>query len=39
MEEIARMLGGLEVTDSTLKHARDMLARAGGPPKRRRKKK
>ena len=39
VEEIARMLGGLEVTDSTLEHARDMLARAGGPPKRRRKKK
>jgi DNA repair protein RecN (Recombination protein N) len=27
--EIARMLGGVEITDNTLNHAREMLARAG----------
>jgi DNA repair protein RecN (Recombination protein N) len=26
VEEIARMLGGLEITDTTRKHAREMLA-------------
>ena len=30
VEEIARMLGGVEVTESTLNHAREMLERAGG---------
>jgi DNA repair protein RecN (Recombination protein N) len=30
VNEIARMLGGIEITDQTLAHARDMLARAGG---------
>ncbi|MDX5363508.1 MAG: DNA repair protein RecN [Pseudazoarcus pumilus] len=30
VEEIARMLGGLEITDKTLGHADEMLARAGG---------
>ncbi|WJW76453.1 DNA repair protein RecN [Thiohalobacter sp. IOR34] len=39
VEEIARMLGGIEVTESTLDHAREMLARAGDGPKRRRKRK
>ncbi|AGM41007.1 DNA repair protein RecN [Spiribacter salinus M19-40] len=28
-EEIARMLGGVEITDQTLSHAREMLERAG----------
>lgn len=28
-QEIARMLGGMEITDSTLEHAREMLQRAG----------
>jgi DNA repair protein RecN (Recombination protein N) len=28
-EEIARMLGGVEITESTLQHAREMLQRAG----------
>ncbi len=29
--EIARMLAGIEITDRTLAHARDMLARTGSP--------
>ncbi|MGH8371365.1 MAG: DNA repair protein RecN [Gammaproteobacteria bacterium] len=29
IEELARMLGGLEITETTRKHAREMLARAG----------
>lgn len=29
VEEIARMLGGIEITEQTLAHARDMLERAG----------
>jgi DNA repair protein RecN (Recombination protein N) len=29
VNEVARMLGGIEITDQTLAHARDMLARAG----------
>ena len=29
LEEIARMLGGVEITEHTLNHAREMLARAG----------
>lgn len=29
LEEIARMLGGVEITDHSLNHAREMLARAG----------
>lgn len=29
VNEIGRMLGGIEITDQTLAHARDMLARAG----------
>lgn len=29
-QEIARMLGGIEITDKTRAHARDMLARASG---------
>ncbi|WP_440995632.1 DNA repair protein RecN [Arhodomonas sp. SL1] len=31
-EEIARMLGGVEITDNTLNHAREMLERAEGAP-------
>lgn len=31
IDEIARMLGGIEITDETLAHARDMLARAARP--------
>jgi len=31
VNEIARMLGGIEITEQTLAHARDMLERAGGP--------
>jgi len=30
VSEIARMLGGIEITEQTLAHARDMLERAGG---------
>ncbi|MDE2091767.1 MAG: DNA repair protein RecN [Gammaproteobacteria bacterium] len=29
VEELARMLGGLEITETTRKHAREMIARAG----------
>ncbi|HVC36768.1 MAG TPA: DNA repair protein RecN [Gammaproteobacteria bacterium] len=29
IEELARMLGGVEITDTTRKHAREMIARAG----------
>lgn len=29
VEELARMLGGVEITETTRKHAREMLARAG----------
>jgi len=29
VEELARMLGGIEITETTRKHAREMLARAG----------
>ncbi|WP_297527828.1 DNA repair protein RecN [Thiohalobacter sp.] len=39
VEEVARMLGGVEVTESTLNHAREMLERAGGPSRPRRNKK
>ena len=31
VEEIARMLGGRTITDSTLRHAAEMLGRGGGP--------
>jgi DNA repair protein RecN (Recombination protein N) len=30
VREVARMLGGIEITEQTLAHARDMLGRAGG---------
>jgi len=30
--EIARMLGGLEVTENTLAHAREMVEKAAAPP-------
>ncbi len=33
VEEIARMLGGLEISATTLSHAREMLERASGVPK------
>ena len=29
VEELARMLGGVEITETTRKHAREMIARAG----------
>jgi DNA repair protein RecN (Recombination protein N) len=29
IEELARMLGGLEITETTRQHAREMMARAG----------
>jgi len=32
VNEIARMLGGIEITDQTLAHARDMLSRAAESP-------
>ncbi|MCK7593119.1 DNA repair protein RecN [Pseudomarimonas salicorniae] len=32
VEELARMLGGLEITDTTLAHARQMLAQAASNP-------
>jgi DNA repair protein RecN (Recombination protein N) len=39
IEEIARMLGGIDITDTTREHAREMLQSAAGrPPPRRRKK-
>ena len=31
VEEVARMLGGVEITDSTLAHAREMLERSQAP--------
>ncbi|MBT8137996.1 MAG: DNA repair protein RecN [Gammaproteobacteria bacterium] len=34
VEELARMLGGVEITDTTLDHAREMIARAGKKPRR-----
>jgi DNA repair protein RecN (Recombination protein N) len=37
VSEIARMLGGIEITDRSLAHAREMLARAGQDTGRRRK--
>jgi DNA repair ATPase RecN len=30
VEEIARMIGGVTITEQTRAHARDMLTRAGG---------
>lgn len=39
IEEIARMLGGIEITDSTRRHAEEMLDRALGPTKKTRRKK
>jgi DNA repair protein RecN (Recombination protein N) len=32
VREIARMLGGLELTESTLAHAREMVDKAALPP-------
>ena len=39
VEEIARMLGGIDITDTTREHAREMLQAGGGraPAKRRKK--
>ena len=40
VDEIARMLGGIEITESTLRHAREMLERVGaGDKKKKRSKK
>jgi DNA repair ATPase RecN len=35
VEETARMLGGLKITEQTRAHAREMLAAASRPPRRR----
>ena len=37
VDEIARMLGGIEITESTRRHAEEMLERAGGGAKKNRK--
>jgi DNA repair protein RecN (Recombination protein N) len=37
VDEIARMSGGIDITDQARAHARDMLARAGGDPQPRKK--
>ena len=39
VDEIARMLGGIEITESTRQHAEEMISRANRPAAKKRKKK